>query len=88
MATASVGMEKYFGKALTGNDKMAGPGGIGSQLINSLEEKDPFGSKSKWCLVLPYDHLRLVEAEHVGKVYETAAIPSPAAPESSEGADE
>eukprot|EP00854_Cymbomonas_tetramitiformis_P002595 gene2595-3349_t len=71
MNMAFVAMEKSTGKSLKGNDKMAGPGGIGAQLLTAIEDKAyAFGDKSTWSLVLPYSHLRPIDKELLGKAYE------------------
>ncbi|KAK3256969.1 hypothetical protein CYMTET_33928 [Cymbomonas tetramitiformis] len=69
---AFVGMEKLYGKALKANDKIAGPGGLGSQLLAAMAEKTyPFGDKSKWSLVVPTSHLRPIFKENLHRAYET-----------------
>ncbi|KAK3240877.1 hypothetical protein CYMTET_49320 [Cymbomonas tetramitiformis] len=63
---------KLYGKALKANDKIAGPGGLGSQLLAAMEEKTyPFGDKSKWSLVVPTSHLRPIFKENLHRAYET-----------------
>eukprot|EP00854_Cymbomonas_tetramitiformis_P016659 gene16659-19792_t len=71
MNMAFVGMEKSCGKALKANDKIAGPGGIGAQLLSAIEEKtNPFGDKSKWTLVVPFSHLRPIDKDNLSNAYD------------------
>ncbi|KAK3286463.1 hypothetical protein CYMTET_5965 [Cymbomonas tetramitiformis] len=74
MEMAFVGLEKLYGKGLKANDKIAGPGGLGSQLLTAMEEKTyPFGDKSKWGLVVPISHLRPIFKENLHRAYETTS---------------
>eukprot|EP00854_Cymbomonas_tetramitiformis_P002387 gene2387-3117_t len=71
---AFVGLEKFYGKGLKANDKMAGPGGLRSQLLAAMEEKTyPFGDKSKWGLVVPISHLRPIFKENLHRAYDTTS---------------
>eukprot|EP00854_Cymbomonas_tetramitiformis_P013897 gene13897-16424_t len=67
-----LGMEKSYGKALKANDKIAGPGGLGAQLLSAMEEKIyPFGDKFKGSLVVPIIHLRPIYKKNLPIAYET-----------------